>query len=221
MGDDDPTDDDPTLDGAYSLYGPEDNRRLYARWADSYDADLRDGLGYVFPEAIARLFAERAGGGPLLDVGCGTGLLAEALKAEGVAGPVDGVDLSPEMLAAARSKGLYRRLFEADLSAGTLAPPADGPYSGVVSVGAFTLGALGPSALDAILPAAAGGADFVVGVNAKHFEAEGFAARLDALSATGAIAKVAYVEGAIYAEDADHEHAGDRFVAACFEKSAG
>ena len=66
--------------------------------------------------------------GPVLDLGCGTGLLAMALSDLQV-GPWHGVDLSPAMLAQAAASGLYRRLDEADLMA-ALAEP--GPAYGLI-----------------------------------------------------------------------------------------
>ncbi len=54
--------------------------------------------------------------GPVLDIGCGTGMGAVALLGCGV-GPFIGVDLSPAMLSRAKDKGLYAELHEADLLA--------------------------------------------------------------------------------------------------------
>jgi predicted TPR repeat methyltransferase len=54
--------------------------------------------------------------GPVLDLGCGTGMGAVALLECGV-GPFIGVDLSPAMLGQAADKGLYAELHEADLLA--------------------------------------------------------------------------------------------------------
>ncbi|MEO5559145.1 MAG: methyltransferase, partial [Dokdonella sp.] len=51
----------------------------------------------------------------VLDLGCGTGLMAQELVRPGRV--IDGVDLSPRMLAHAREKGLYRELHAAELVA--------------------------------------------------------------------------------------------------------
>ena len=51
----------------------------------------------------------------MLDAGAGTGLLGEWLKIIGY-GPVEGVDLSPGMLAVAARKGVYDRLAQGDLT---------------------------------------------------------------------------------------------------------
>ncbi|WP_161626823.1 class I SAM-dependent DNA methyltransferase [Desulfospira joergensenii] len=49
----------------------------------------------------------------LLDLGCGTGLAGEAFQ--DLAGSMTGVDLSGKMLEKAREKGVYYRLFRADI----------------------------------------------------------------------------------------------------------
>ena len=105
------------LDAAYALSGPEENRRLYAAWAETYDAEFLEGQGYLMPGHVARAYLDAGGAGPVLDVGAGTGVMGQGLAAAGV-GPVDALDLSPEMLAVARRKGVYRHLIEADVTAG-------------------------------------------------------------------------------------------------------
>lgn len=92
------------LDDAYALKTPEDSRRLYADWAASYDAEFAEATGYRLPEAVAAAFAALGGGGPVLDVGAGTGLVAERLSLRGL-GPIDGTDISHEMLNVASAKG--------------------------------------------------------------------------------------------------------------------
>jgi predicted TPR repeat methyltransferase len=61
-------------------------------------------------------FAGLANTGPVLDLGCGTGLVALALSDLPV-GPFSGVDISPRMLEQAQAKNLYSALREARLPA--------------------------------------------------------------------------------------------------------
>ena len=103
-----------TLAEAYALQTPQDSRRLYARWAATYESEFVALNQYVIPYRVAVVFAEVcrdvAGGvrGPVLDVGCGTELVAVALvrdaAGEGQDWLIDGVDISPEMLAVVVSK---------------------------------------------------------------------------------------------------------------------
>ena len=90
MSDKDKTD----LEAAYSLDSPEANQRLYRDWAATYAEDFAARSGYRFARLVAEAFLAAGGSGPLLDAGCGTGLIAEHLP-EDLA--VDGVDISPEM----------------------------------------------------------------------------------------------------------------------------
>ena len=90
------------LADAYALRTPADNRNLYARWASTYDTEFVEAEGYVYPAHIAELVT--APGTPILDVGCGTGLVAVALAASGTAWIIDGIDISAHMLAQAAAK---------------------------------------------------------------------------------------------------------------------
>jgi demethylmenaquinone methyltransferase/2-methoxy-6-polyprenyl-1,4-benzoquinol methylase/phosphoethanolamine N-methyltransferase len=86
---------------------PQTSGRTIRWWARFYDAATwLMTLGRA--PAIRRVALEMAGARPgeaALDVGCGTGSLAIALKAEvGASGEVRGIDASPEMIAEARRK---------------------------------------------------------------------------------------------------------------------
>ena len=85
--------DEPELKDAYALKSPEDAKRLYAAWAETYDIDFGTAQGYLTPREVVRVFADAGGCGPVLDVGAGTGLVGEGLAAAGI-GPIDALDLS-------------------------------------------------------------------------------------------------------------------------------
>jgi predicted TPR repeat methyltransferase len=88
---------------------------LFDQYAESFDKDLRDNLGYRAPEILAEAVARTLGRGPFdcLDAGCGTGLAGVALKP--LLSRLDGVDLSPRMIEKARQRGIYDRLDADDL----------------------------------------------------------------------------------------------------------
>lgn len=197
----------PDLDQAYALKTPDDNRKLYATWAQSYDEGFAARMAYRLPALVAGAYA---GAGPVLDVGAGTGLLGQALAARGV-GPVDGIDISPEMLAVARGKAVYRDLRLADVT-----QPLDlgQRYAGVVSSGTFTHGHVGPAAIAGLLDLALPGAQFVLSVNKGVFAAQGFDAALAALG--GRIAGVHLHEEAIYGDAPDPAHRADRAIILTF-----
>lgn len=198
------TENDPSLDAAYSLNGPDDSRRLYSDWAETYDSQFIQGHGYVLADRVAQALADAGGQGPVLDVGGGTGRVAERLTGLGI-GPVDGLDLSPEMLEVAKARGLYRRTFVADVTA-PLLPEIDG-YGAVVSAGTFTLGHVGPEALPQLLGRLRPGGHMVISVHTGHWADKGFAAAFDAFGPR--LTALNVTEARIYAEDADGPHAGD------------
>jgi len=201
------TDPTPCLADAYAIRSPDDNRRVYAAWAASYDTGFAAGMGYRLPGLVADAYAMAGGTGPVLDLGAGTGLVAAALARHRI-GPVDATDISAEMLAQARAKGLYRALFVAD--AGAALPLGNGSFSGVVSAGTFTHGHLGPAALAEVLRIIAPGGLAVLSINAGHYAAQGFADALAALSARFTLRH--QTTEAIYARTADHAHAADTAV---------
>jgi predicted TPR repeat methyltransferase len=95
-------------------------RALFDDYAGTFDKHLVKNLNYRGPEllraAVRRAFAaygRRLWAERVLDLGCGTGLVARAF--EGTYAAIEGVDLSPRMLAAARRTRLYDRLHEGDL----------------------------------------------------------------------------------------------------------
>ena len=106
------------LEGAYALRTASDSIDYYREFADLYDRDYADRMGYIYPAMLAAIFKQYAGKGdtPVADIGCGTGLVAEALKSVGptmnptIEIEIDGIDISTEMLDKARSKNLYRDL---------------------------------------------------------------------------------------------------------------
>lgn len=213
--------DEPDLNSAYALASPEDCLRLYAGWADSYDSDFAAGMDYILPAQVAAAWMEGGGAapeaGPVLDIGAGTGLLAEALRALGYAGAIDGVDLSAEMLARAGEKGLYRQLLQADI---TRPLPLKARYGGLVSSGTFTHGHVGPEAIAPLMAVAAPGALFALSVNAAVWDRLGFGASLQGLGA--AISGLDLREVPIYGKAAqarDPTHADDRAFIVRFRKS--
>src|SRR5262249_34468402 len=92
-------------------------RHLFDQFAPAYDRRMLEELGYQAPAILRALFAMLKGSEArnlaILDLGCGTGLSGAAFK--GLAARLDGVDLSPNMIEAAKERGIYDRLEVADL----------------------------------------------------------------------------------------------------------
>ena len=136
----------------------DDAHEIYEAWAQSYESDLVDGYGYtahrIAVEAMMAARPDRAAS--ILDIGCGTGLVAVELAARGFTS-IDGLDASPRMLDRARDKGVYRDLIEGDVRRPGVI--ATGRYDAVIAVGVFGGGHVGPEDLECFArPVRAGGA---------------------------------------------------------------
>ena len=108
----------------------------YDAWADGYDATL-ESWHYRAPEDAADLLAPHLGPDlRVLDVGCGTGLLGQALRRR-AAVSLDGIDISAASLGQARGRGIYGRLIRHDLQKTPL-PVADGGHDIAACVGVLT-----------------------------------------------------------------------------------
>ena len=90
----------------------------YGEWADSYEQTVAVGLDRPLFERLASVPWPEAS--PVADLACGTGRTGAWLKERGVAA-VDGVDVTPAMLARAAERGVYRELRSADVAATGLA----------------------------------------------------------------------------------------------------
>lgn len=208
------TENDPDLDAAYALETPEDNRKLYADWAVDYDQGFAQDMDYMLPRLVALVLAEvHHGTGPVLDVGAGTGLVAQNMLMRGAL-EIDALDISPEMLAVAAGKGLYRQTITGDLT--EVLDIAGATYGAIVSSGTFTHGHVGPDALDELLRIAKPGATFVLSINAEHFEARGFADKFSMLEPK--IMDVDHRIVDIYGPGADDAHKDDKAHIAVFRK---
>ncbi|MEZ5675908.1 MAG: methyltransferase domain-containing protein [Thalassovita sp.] len=85
---------------------------LFDQYAPRFDASLTEKLRYRGPDLLAAAVS-----GPLgrvLDLGCGTGLMGQAIA--GRCERLEGWDISAGMLDQARAKGLYDRLEKRDLA---------------------------------------------------------------------------------------------------------
>lgn len=113
---------------------------LFNDYASTFEEDLVDELGYSVPEQVRAYldtFDQDAGRpdhlyDPVLDLGCGTGLIAEAIKQR--TGAMDGVDLSENMIQIAEQKNRFDQTYILDAE-GFLTDPSYGreAYELVVS----------------------------------------------------------------------------------------
>ncbi|ARE38313.1 SAM-dependent methyltransferase [Rhodovulum sp. P5] len=154
---------------------------LYDKWASTYDDELTEN-SYVTPARIARAMAQTGCRGPVLDVGCGTGLSGLALTQAGY-DVIDGCDISEAMVAEARAKGVYRTLTVTDPDKPL--PVSPGSYPTIAAVGVVTVGAAPADLLDDLADALAPGGRLAFSFN-DHALAEGsYVAKLGELLSRG------------------------------------
>ncbi len=179
------------LGQVYSAKKPEEVAALYDRWADTYDAEMA-AAGYRHPSIALALLARHLprGAVPVLDAGCGTGLVGEWLGIVGYP-QVEGLDISAGMLARAERKGAYACLH--NLALGGPLPFADGHFAGIVSAGVFTTGHVGAEGLDELIRICRSGGAIVLTVKNTLWEG-GFAARIAELEAQGLVKRVEETE---------------------------
>lgn len=121
---------------------------IYAEWSATYDADLI-AAGYESPRRVAEAIRQFCNPyTTILDFGCGTGLSGLALQAVGFK-HIDGVEISPEMLALAKLRKVYNSVWQSAL--GEITHVKRGQYQIIVAAGVISLGAAPPETLSLII----------------------------------------------------------------------
>jgi predicted TPR repeat methyltransferase len=173
-------------------------RALFDEYAPSFDRHLTRSLGYRGPDLIAAALRRACSRrlrpyrfGPTLDLGCGTGLMGQALA--GLCERIEGVDLSPLMLEKARRTKLYDALHEGELVA-FLSGRASGEADLVLAADVFVYMAsleavfreaqrvLRPEGLFAFTVQSHAGEGYVLGADSRYAHAERY---LRGLAAAG------------------------------------
>lgn len=112
---------------------------LFDAYAPTFEAHLAATLDYHVPERLMEAVQPHIPSGRFasaLDLGCGTGLVGAAFGP--VVDAVDGIDISPAMIQAARDKQIYRMLAAGDLVQTMRNDPAFvGPYQLVTAADVF------------------------------------------------------------------------------------
>ena len=201
------------LKGAYDLETPEDNILYYKGFSKDYDRVFAAGLKYSYPKSVSEEFIKNYdNSGPICDIGCGTGLVANELKQIDSSLIIDGFDISKDMINMAINKNIYRDLYEIDLTKPIKNVPKN--YSGIISAGAFTHGHLGPEIINNLLYICEVGAILTIGINADHYKERGFESFLHNLEMLKKIKINKTVSSAIYSNNKEKDMA----VIVTFEK---
>lgn len=154
----------------------------YDEWANNYNQDVEK-EEYVAPKVAAENLVTHLGlsttaTAKILDAGCGTGLVGEALLKLG-AKHLDGVDLSPGMLEVAERTGVYESLNVANLAERLDIP--SGNYDAVICVGTMTEGHVGPEAFDEFARVTKPGGIIVSTVRESVWKVKGYEDKVNSL----------------------------------------
>lgn len=171
------------LEKVYRAKAVDELADAYSAWSSDYDRETLS-LGYCLPFIITAFMARhvRPEDGPLLDTGCGTGLTGPYLAALGYR-DVEGLDMSPDMLAFAARRGGYSKLTEAVL--GQRLPFPDQYFACVFSAGVFTEGHAPSECLTELVRITRAGGHLVFTVRDSIFEKGNFRSQFAALADQG------------------------------------
>ena len=185
------------VDAAYHLEDEASLVEFYRQWAEDYDHQMLDELGYISPATLTGLLCRHLPdkNAAILDVGCGTGLTCVPLAEAGYRN-LDGIDLSPEMVRVAAERGIYRELLVGDLNQAL--DRDDASYDGIVSTGTFTHGHVGPGPLDELFRILKPGGILACSVHQDLWESMGFRVRFDALADQGVATCLVLEHGSYY-----------------------
>ena len=151
-----------------------DNRltEVYRDWAKKYDYDNDHVLGTVSQPKSVNLLSTRLKDktAKIIDVGCGTGLVGEKLKAKDFI-YFDGLDISKDMLSIAKARG-YRNLFLGSLN--KQLPVLDDAYDAAMCIGVFTHGHVSSDRFNELCRIVKPGGYVCFTINEGVFEKYGF-----------------------------------------------
>lgn len=167
------------LDKVYGAKTVDELEAGYDDWAKTYEDDLQR-FGYRIPAIVTGLCGRYVGldAVPLLDAGCGTGLIGDALHLLGYDHLV-GIDMSTEMLRVARDKRTYRELHRMIL--GNRLDFEDSTFAATFAVGVITIGHAPADALDELIRVTQTGGHLIFSIRVDREPGTGYLAKLDTL----------------------------------------
>ena len=145
---------------------------VYRDWAKKYDYDNDHVLGTVSQPKSVNLLSTKLKDktAKIIDVGCGTGLVGENLKAKDFI-YFDGIDISEDMLSIAKYRG-YRNLFLGSLN--KQLPVMENAYDAAMCVGVFTHGHVSSEGFNELCRIVKPGGYVCFTINEGVFEKYGF-----------------------------------------------
>lgn len=172
-----------SLEHVYAAADADAIRQTYQDWASDYDTENISG-GFRLPQMGAAFVARHVAtdAGHILDAGCGTGLVGEAMSILGYA-QIVGTDISPAMMACAEPLGVYARFYEHDL--GLPLPEPENSYAAVTCFGSLGPGHAPSNCLEEFVRVTRPGGHVILNVRPETYEEQGHKAKIDSLTGDG------------------------------------
>lgn len=161
---------------------------LYDQWAGDYDQQIwASGNPYIAIATGMLARHVRDYDARILDVGCGTGNMAQILHQMGYCN-LEGLDPSSGMLAVAQRKEVYQQVHQ--LYLGSQIDLPDAHYAAVVAAGVLTHGHAPPESLDGIIKLTRKDGIIVFSLSAIAYDEYGFKQKIAAIDAAGSWEKL-------------------------------
>ncbi|XXJ19105.1 class I SAM-dependent DNA methyltransferase [Desulfovibrio caledoniensis] len=169
----------------YEATTPEQLVDAYRCWADEYDRDTCQGMGYVGPGVAANLLDRylESPESKVLDAGCGTGLVGQAMSELGYS-RIEAMDFSRDMLKVAEAKDVYGDIHHADMNRRLAFD--DNSYDATICVGALTYAHVGPEVFDEFVRITRPGGFICFTVRDGAYQEYGYRKRMVSLEADNA-----------------------------------
>ena len=153
----------------------------YKNWADEYDSSMKE-WGYAYPSELKKILKSKIKLNKnikILDAGCGTGYVAEALKELNFKN-ISGIDFSQEMLTVAKKKKIYSRLICQSLN--EKLKIRSNQFELVICTGVLTSGHVGPKAIKELIRIVKPKGFFICSIAETIFKKNGFQEQIESLS---------------------------------------
>lgn len=179
------TPDDYSISMAYSYQSSDELSDYYDDSADGYD-EYAKSVGYVLPRLVAEKAYDFLTDEPIIDIGCGTGILGIEIHSFKNGLLLHGADVSQKMILHAYSKKkldgsrYYDKLHYTDLTKNNSVPT--NYYGLMVSSGTFTTGHLDSNHLSMVIDLMKPKSHAVFSVKSNHFDDAGFQNKLNELN---------------------------------------
>lgn len=189
-------------------------KEYYDQWSTNYDQDVANeeycGPDYIsiyfdmLPKHDGSFLNFRNSSIKILDSGCGTGLVGQALQRKGYE-HIDGFDLSHSMVGKAKATQAYRTLTGGCDMTQRIEQFDDNDYDAAISCGVFTTGHVPPTALEEMIRITKPGGLVVVSTRKSYYDNTDFQDVCDRIQVENKVTLISsIIDGPYIAEEGAH-----------------